>query len=70
MNNSTKLSDTKVLYAAVSVVRLKSTKVVITRAKSNAFRAVSAERTAQLVANATGFARPITFKESDGTMYQ
>lgn len=64
MNN-----DTSVLYAPVTIPRTKSIKVVILRAKSKAFLAVSAERTAQLVANATGFEQPITFKDGD-VMYQ
>ena len=59
------LTDSKVLYAPISVQRTKSVKVTVTRAKSKAFKAVSAERTAELVANATGFQRPIVFKEGD-----
>ena len=64
-----KLTDNHGLYAAVSVVRCKSTKVTVIRAKSKAFLAASAERTAELVANATGFTQPITFKEGE-VMYQ
>ena len=63
-------SNIKILYAPITALRTKATKVVVLRAKSNTFRAVSAERTAQLVANATGFERPITFSETDGSMYQ
>jgi len=69
MNNLPKLTDNKVLYATVAVVRTKATKVTVLRAKSKAFLSASAERTAQLVANATGFNRPIVFKDGD-TIYQ
>jgi len=69
MNNLPNLTDNNVLYAPVSVQRTKSTKVVVVRAKSNTFRAASAERTAQLVANATGYPRPIVFHDGD-VMYQ
>jgi len=69
MNTLPNLTNNKVLYATVAVVRTKSTKVVVLRAKSKAFLAASAERTAQLVANATGVPRPITFHDGD-VMYQ
>lgn len=68
-HKATKLTNSKVLYAPVSVQRTKSTKVTIIRAKSKAFLAASAERTAQLVAKATGFQQPIVFKDGD-VMYQ
>ena len=64
------LNNINTPYAPVTVQRTKSTKVVVLRAKSKAFLASSAERTAQLVANATGFDRPVTFSEQDGSMYQ
>ena len=71
MNNLTNLTDNKVLYAAVSVLRCKSTKVTVIRAKSNAFLAASAERTAQLVADATGFEQPRKWAPStDAPVYQ
>jgi len=70
MTTTLKLTGSKVQYAPVSVQRTKSTKVVVLRAKSKAFLAASAERTAQLVADATGFSRPITFSDKDGSMYQ
>jgi len=69
MNKTTNPTNAKVLYAPITALRTKSTKVVVIRAKSKAFLAVSAERTAELVANATGFLQPITFSDGD-VMYQ
>lgn len=69
MKNLPKLTDNHGLYAPVSVQRTKSTKVTVVRAKSKAFKAASAERTAQLVADATGLTRPIVFHDGD-VMYQ
>lgn len=70
MNNTAKLTDNSVLYAPVTVTKSKGTKVLVLRAKSLAFCALSAERTAELVANATGFSRPFTHSDDSGVMYQ